>query len=429
MKESYVKKSKDHIHYHGVDKTEEHLSVANALKLLLENIKPLKSEEISLQHANNRILFEGVRSPSNLPKLARSTRDGYAVNVTKDEKAGKSFLLIGDVRIGVIPKLWVKRGEAVRIATGSFIPHGANSVVMLEYVSVNHNSITIEKEVKIGENILGAGKDLTKGQILLGRGTKIMPQHIALFSMLGIKKVRVFSRPRVAVFSTGDELVDMGRNNEKNSHLIYDSNRPFINSMVTNLGGRVVDLGIAKDEFKTIKSKLLKGLKCDGVILSAGSSVGERDYVSKVIDTISGIRILVHGVAMRPSSPTGLATYRGRPIILLPGFPTSAIVSFLVFGKPAILALCGSSTTKPLTIRARILDEYKGKEGITHFVRVNVKREDDTYVANIVKPTEAYSSSWLQSSNGVAVISQDRSAVKANNEVDIFLIGDIPDTI
>ena len=422
-------RSEDHIHYHGVDKAEEHLSVANALKLLLESIRPPKSEVISLQLANNRILIEGVKSPTNLPKLARSTRDGYAVNIAKDEKPGKSFLLTGDVRIGAIPKLWVKKGEAVRVATGSYIPHGANSVVMLEYVDAKHNLITTEKQVKIGENILDAGGDFTKGQILLGRGTRIMPQHIALFSMLGIRKVKVFSRPRIAVFSTGDELVDVRESNEKNSHLIYDANRPFINSMVTNLGGRVVDLGIAKDEFKGIKVKLLKGLKCDGVILSAGSSVGERDYVSKVIDSISGIRMLVHGVAMRPSSPTGLATYRGKPIILLPGFPTSTIVSFLVFAKPAILALSGSSATKPLTIRGRLLEEYKGKEGITHFVRVNVKREGDAYIANIMKPTEAYSSRWLQSGNGVAVISQERGPVRANDEVDIFVIGDISDAV
>lgn len=417
--------NEDHVHYHGVDKAEEHLSVSDALKTLLTSITPVKSEVVRLQEANNRILFEDVRSPANLPRLARSTRDGYAVNISKDEERGQKFKVVGDIRIGTIPKLSLRSGQAARIATGSYIPRGANSVVMLEYASVNDHIVTVDKEIKIRENIIGAGEDLIKGQILFNRNTRILPQHIALFSMLGIRSVKVFSKPRIAFFSTGDELMDAEQREKKSSHLIYDANRPFIRAMIKMLGAEPVDFGIAKDKFQVIKAKMLNGLKYDALLLSAGSSVGERDYVSKVIDTISGVKMLIHGVAMRPSSPTGLATYRGKPIILLPGFPTSTIISFLVFARPAILALSGSTNVEPLMIKARLLDDYNGKKGIRHFVRVNVKREGDAYTANIVRPTEAYSSKWLLNANAVAVIGEDRGFVKANDEVDILITGEL----
>lgn len=419
----------DHTHYHGVDKAEKHISVVDALRRLLAVITPVKSELIWLKQANTRILSEDVSSPVNMPKLARSTRDGYAVNIINDEESGGRFQIVGVVKIGVVPKISLKSGQAVRIATGAYVPRGANSVVMQEYANVKDKVMTVNREIKIRDNILGAGEDLAKGQIILRGGTKISPQHIALFSMLGIKQVRVFSKPSIAFFSTGDELVDVRHYSKRDGHFIYDANRPFIGSMIEVLGGKPIDLGIAKDQLDKIKMKLLKGLRFDALILSAGSSVGERDYVSKAIETIGEIKSLVHGVAMRPSSPTGLAAYRGKPVILLPGFPTSAIISFLVFARPAILALSGSLNTSPLMIRARLLDEYKGKKGITHFVRVIVRREKNDYVASIVRPTEAYSSRWLQSANGVAVIGKDRGVVKSDAEVEIFLIGEVTETV
>ena len=176
-----------------------------------------------------------------------------------------------------------------------------------------------------------------------------------------------------------------------------------------------------------VKAKMLEGLKFDALFLSAGSSVGERDYVTKAAESIKGVRILVHGVAMRPSSPTGLAVYRGKPLILLPGFPTSAIVSFFVFGRPAILKLGGSSSLDYPMIRATINDEYDGKAGLTHFLRVRISREGEKYNASIVRPTEAQFSSWLREANGIAVIGKDgKTSVTRGDEISAFLIGEIP---
>lgn len=165
-------------------------------------------------------------------------------------------------------------------------------------------------------------------------------------------------------------------------------------------------------------------LKFDALFISAGSSVGERDYVAKAVESIGGVKILVHGVAMRPSSPTGIATYKGKPFILLPGFPTSTIVSFLVFGIPAILSTGGSTIVEPPMIRAKLSEDYPGKPGITHFVRVRIKRDKEEYAASVVRPTEAQYSSWLKQANGIVVIGELGSA-KQGEMVDAFLIGEL----
>ena len=149
--------------------------------------------------------FDDIKSPIDLPRRPRSTRDGYAVNVIEDAEPGRSFKIIGDVRIGTIPKIAVKDGEAVRVATGSYIPKGANAVIMVEYVEVQDKELRANKAIRVHDNILSPGEDMTKGQLLLSKGARIHPQHLSLFSMLGIRRVNVFSKPKIAFFSTGDE--------------------------------------------------------------------------------------------------------------------------------------------------------------------------------------------------------------------------------
>ena len=414
----------DHSHYHGVDKAEEHVSVSEALSMLLENIKPVKQETVDTLKSNNRVVSDDVTSPTNLPKRARSTRDGYAVNISQDAAAGLSFKVIGSIRIGKIPNMSIASGEAARVATGSYLPTGANAVVMIEYVEVKDQNILVNREIKIHQNILDVGEDIGEKELLLSKGSRIHPQHVALFSMLGIKRVKVFARPKIAFFSTGDELVDPSKPNSKIGTGVYDATRPFISSMISNLGGIPIDLRIARDNFTQTRAKMVKGLKSDALILSAGSSVGERDYVTKAANSIKGVKILEHGIAMRPSSPTGLASYRGKPLLLLPGFPTSAMISFFVFAVPSILRLSGSVETRPITIKAKLNEDYAGKTGITHYVRVKVVRVNGEYRAEVIRPTDAHYSNWLRAANGIAVIDENGSA-KRDELVEIFPIAEI----
>ena len=413
----------EHTHYHGVDRAEQHLDVDQVLKILLKETNPTKIETVKAQDANGRVLGRDFKSPTNIPVRARSTRDGYAVNISTDTNAPQRFDIVGEVRIGSIPRLSVKPGQAARVATGSFLPDGASAVLMVEYAEAVNETLIATRPVSVGENILKMGEDIKRGQNLLPKGTRIFPHHIALFSMLGVGKLFVYSKPRIAFFSTGDELIDARRRSgEKTATGIFDVNRPFIASMISNLGAVPVDLGIAKDRFAEIKNRMVRGLKYDALILSAGSSVGERDYVSRAAESIPGVRMLVHGIAMRPSSPTGIASYRGKPFILLPGFPTSAMISFFVFAIPAILKLSGNAVTKPSTIKVRMAEEYSGRAGVTHFVRVRVSRTEGDFEASIVRPTEAHYSSWLSSANGIAIIGENGVARKGDR-VDVFIIG------
>lgn len=408
--------SEEHTHYHGVDKAEQHVSVADARKILVESVRPVNNEIVSAILSNGRVLSKNVVSPRDLPGRARSTRDGYAVSIGSET----SYKIIGDVKIGVIPKLTLKPGEAVRVATGSYLPGGTNAVMMIEYVKVDGTTLLIDREIRAGENIITKGEDFSRGKLLLASGTRIYPQHVALLSLLGVRRVSVYKKPRIAFFSTGDELVDP----TKSTHGIFDANRPFIASMVSRLGGLPEDLGIARDNYAEIKKKITKGLESDALLISAGSSVGERDYVAKAVESIGGLKLLVHGIAMRPSSPTGIATYKGKPFLMLPGFPTSTIVSFLVFGVPAILKTGGSSNIEPPMIKVRLSEEYAGKPGITHFVRVRIQRSREGYVASLVKPLEAQYSSWLKQANGIVVIGESGTA-KQGELVDAFLISEL----
>jgi len=427
-------REKEHVHYHGVDKAEVHIKVDQALKMFLEQVAPVKSEYVELSRANRRVAYVDIRSPIDLPRLARSTRDGFAVSFFGDEVAkGSRFSIVGDIPIGIVPKISLKEGQAARIATGSYVPDGTCSILMKEYAKVDGDSLVGERSLRRNENLLKPGEDIAKGKIILHKGSMLLPTHIALLAMLGYARVRVYRKPCVAYFSTGDELVDLkstSSSTSKQGQRIYDANRPFIASMLEILGAEPKDLGIARDDFSSIRSKILHGLRqFDGLILSAGSSVGERDFVAKAIESISGVKVLVHGVAMRPSSPTGLAIYRGRPFISLPGFPTSAIVGFLVFARPAISKLAGREILEDYPIvRAKLLDEYSGKKGIRHFLRVELTKDKSSgeYIARIARPSEAQFSGWLSNANGIAIVSEDTSRVRINDEVPVLVFGIVP---
>lgn len=419
-KDDHKEEEQEHTHYHGVDRAETHIHVDDALNLFLKSVSQTKSEFVKVRGAQERVLFEDFKSPVNLPRMARSTRDGFALHLKEGETR---YSIVGNVRIGIVPKVSLASGEAVYIATGSFLPKGAKSVVMKEYASVEGSSVVVNRTPKESDNILRPGEDIEKGKNILKKGTVLRPQHIALLSMLGIEKIKVFKRPRIAYFSTGNELVDPGESSKDFG--IYDGTRPFLGASLATLGAESFDLGIARDSFEQIRRKMRLGLvKYDGLILSAGSSVGEKDYVGRAAHSIDGVKILVHGVAMRPSSPTGLAVFKGKPLVLLPGFPTSAIVSFFVFVAPTVAAMSGAQLSDYFPIiKVRLEDDYEGKKGVKHYVRVKVSKKGGEYIANIVRPTEAQYSKWLGDANAIAIVDEESSPVTQGAIVPAVLIG------
>jgi molybdopterin molybdotransferase len=427
----------DHVHYHGVDKAEQHISVQDALETFLKEIRPVGFEVIDYLDSLNRVLAEDIRSKYDVPRYDRSTRDGYAVYVDSGSdqhvlRSGTKVRILGEIRIGKKAQIRVRPGQAFRVATGSFVPGGSNAVVMKEYATAEDGMLSITRDVRSGENILHAGEDIKKDSIVLRRGTTIGPHHVALLALVGVRRVRVFRRPKVAFFSTGDELQDVSTKKKSKSVTplkTNDINRPFIKSMLNELVAIPNDLGIAKDNFETLRSKLRLGLEeSDALILSAGSSVGERDYVGKAAESIRGLKLLIHGVAMRPSSPTGLGVYKGKPFIMLPGFPTSMMISFFAFARPAILRLGGSLEITQSYVNATLEDSFQAREGMTHFLRVKVRESEDggSYKARIIRPTEAQYSSWLKEANGICILGPSKTTVNGGDTVRVFLISKIP---
>ncbi len=427
----------DHVHYHGVDKAQEHISVKGALETFLKEIKPVGSEVVNYSDSLNRVLSENIASKNDVPGFDRSTRDGYAIYIGAEDQvlsSGAQLKIIGEIRIGRRARIKIRKGETVRVATGSYVPNGSNAVVMKEYATVERNILTITKDVQPGENILHAGEDIKKGGVVLIIGTTIRPHNVALLAMVGVKRVKVFRRPKVAFFSTGDELLDVSsrdsrrRKSSNSSFKTNDVNRPFIESMLKELGAIPNDLGIARDDFETQRAKFLLGLReSDALILSAGSSVGERDYVGMAAESIKDLKLLIHGVAMRPSSPTGLGVYRGKPVIMLPGFPTSMMISFFEFARPAVLKLEGLPAPTQVYVNARLEGgSFQGRGGISQFLRVKVREgADGEYKARIIRPTDAQYSSWLKEANGICVLDPSRTVVNEGDIVNVFLIGDI----
>src|SRR5919202_1804275 len=323
----------------------KYYSISLAIKKFLSQSKisyiPVDTEHVSLVEATDRILAECIRCPIDIPPFQRSTVDGFAIlsNDTKKATRDRHAMLnvIGEISAGKIPQTRISSGEAVAIATGAKIPKGADSVIMIEDIIVEDKGkkICIPYKIDEGSNITPRGNDVKKGQVLLKKGTWLAATDIGLIASVGISKILVYKKVKVAVLSTGSELAEPGSNLSNAS--VFDSNRFMLSSMIRKHGGEPIDLGICRDEKPLIRARIIHALKkFDVILISGGSSVGEKDYVPELINEIGNPGIIVSGVAMKPGSPTSLGIANGKPVIILPGYPVSAFVAFYMFGRPLL---------------------------------------------------------------------------------------------
>jgi len=241
---------------------------------------------------------------------------------------------------------------------------------------------------------------------------------------LGHTKVRVVRKPRIGIISTGDELVDSP--SKLSPGKIIDLNRSILSGMTQELGAVPLDMGIAPDQEKEILRALRRGLRhSDAVLISAGSSVGKRDLLPKCINSIGEPGMVVHGVAMRPSLPTGLAVVKGKPVVSLPGFPVSAIMAFRVFCRPLIAMLSGGQELEESTVRALLKGRIVGIDGYRTYVRVRVRRTADGFIAEPLKVQRSSALTSMVDANGIVTIPEGTSAVDAGQVVDVAVIGEI----
>jgi len=388
-----------------------------------------RSEVVPVQDAMGRVLARSVVARRYLPAFDLAVVDGYAVRSVDlhyaSSKNPRILQLVGESRLGEICRLRVREGQAVAVATGSAIPKGADAVVMIEHTrKLMGEKIEFRTRVGSWEGITRKGEDIAPGRMVLDRGSRLRPEDIGALKTLGLGNARVVRKVRVGVLSTGNELVDSTR--KRNTAKIVDLNRPILSGMLRQLGAEVVDLGIVKDDKKAIKAALRRGLsETDLVLVTAGSSVGKRDLVPNCINSLGRPGMLVHGVAMRPAMPTGLAVVQGKPIVSLPGFPVSAMLAFRVFVRPLLANLVGAPEPVEPTVRAVLKEKIAGMPGHRTFVRVRVCRGKDGYWA---VPLKAQRSSLLTSmvdANGIVDVLESSSIIKAGAEVTVTLTGDI----
>ena len=429
-------------------------SISLALKKFLSKSKisgiSIGTEYVSLAEATDRILADCIRCPIDIPPFQRSTVDGFAVLSSDTKKATRdhhhhhhdaTLKVIGEIGAGKISRTRISSGKAVAIATGAKIPRGADSVIMIEDVIVEEGNnkgkkIRISRRIDRGSNITPRGNDLRKGQILFKKGTWLTAADIGLIVCVGISRILVYKKVKVAVLSTGNELAEPG--SKLGSASIFDSNRVMLSSMIRKYGGEPVDLGICRDEKSLIRTKIMEALKkFDVILISGGSSVGEKDYVPRLINEVGKPGIIVSGIAMKPGSPTSLGIANGKPVIVLPGFPVSAFVAFYTFGRALLYNIVKTDGPPVARQAAKLTSNVKLHKGMTTFVRVRIFRRHDDDGCFFAEPVSAAGASLLSTlaySDGIVVAKYNSRELQRENddimlrkgqEVEVILLKDV----
>jgi molybdopterin molybdotransferase len=333
-------------------------------------------ERLSVRVALGRVLAEEVISPVNVPQHDNSAMDGYAVRFDDLKKDGEATLkVIGTAFAGKPFDGSVGPGQAVRIMTGAVIPQGTDTVIQQERAKISGDTVAVAPVTKKGTNTRSAGEDLRQGEPALKRGQPLRPAQIGLLASLGIGEVSVYRKLRVAFFSTGDELVPVGR--PLGSGQIYDSNRYTIYGMLTRLGCDVLDMGVIRDDPKAVERAFDEAAQsADVVITSGGVSVGEADYVKQILERLG--EVLFWKIAMKPGRPLAYGRIGRAHFFGLPGNPVAVMVTFYQFVRDALLCLQGQATVVPLpTLKVTCTSAIKKAPGRTEFQRGVLSRAAD----------------------------------------------------
>ncbi len=412
------------------------LCIDDAKKRFYSNIfrTPPGTEKININDSLGRILSTDITAKLDVPPFARSQRDGYAViaqdTFTADEENPVTLKLMSEnISAGSTPKTPLKKACALRIATGAPIPRGANGVVMVEYCNESDGFIEVKSSVHPDENIMHAGEDVMQGEVVYRRGMRMSSCDLGVLAAIGVTEINVFSRPRVAVISTGNELIPPG--SKLTGAKIYDVNSAMIVGACKECGAKAEFLGIAKDDEKDIETLLEKALKYDAIIISGGTSAGTGDICHSVIDKMLTPGMLVHGVAVKPGKPVVLGAHKKKPVVVLPGFPTSCIVMFNLFVKPVILSMCGLKEDVSAKIKAKCAVRYSSSQGKHEFVLSNIVKSKDTYYAYPV-PKASGAVTSFSSADGYIEVAQDIEYIEKDEVVDVVLLSDnvtVPDII
>lgn len=395
------------------------LSYQAARRQILDFIRPLEAETVPLLEALGRALAEPVVATLDLPRFDNSAMDGYALR-SADSGEGVRLRVTGYLPAGSLERPQVEPGCAVRIMTGAPLPPDADTVVPVEATDGGESVVTLRGKVPANDHIRWQGEDVRCGDEVLPLGSVLRPAEISLLASFNRTEVAVVRRPRVAILSTGDELVEVGQALPEGR--IINSNSWSLAASVLELGGIPWQLGIARDTRESLREKLEQGLQADMLITSAGVSAGDLDLVREVLDEF-GVEQQFWKVDIKPGRPTAFATRGKLPIFSLPGNPVATLVTFEEFVRPALLKMLGQrQVLKPL-LRAQLQQPARKKPGRAQFLRVRVRAENGVLIASSSgdQNTGILRTSLL--ANGIAVLPADHSDFAAGDEVEVHLLG------
>ncbi len=393
-------------------------------------LKPIGEESIPLADTLGRVLSRDIVSNVDVPGFDRSRMDGFAVRSADttgacDESPCTLLLNPEILTPGVAPREEVAEGTATIVATGGMIPRGADAVVIVEYTEAReqlaHAVVDIRRTVAPGAFIAAAGSDMAQGETILRKGQVLTSREIGCLAAIGLAEAPVWRKPTVAIFSTGDELVSPGE--ERRLGCVYDSNSAVLAAAVEEAGGAPVRLGIARDVESEIAAVLDRALQYDMVLLSGGTSKGAGDLAYHAVGKLTHPGIVVHGVALKPGKPLCLAVTAGKPVVILPGFPTSAIFTFHEFVAPVIRAFAGLPAERPESARATLAARIASERGRTEFVLVSLIGGPDGRL--VAYPTNKSSGSVTAfgQADGFFTVESQSETVAQGEAVDVTLIG------
>jgi len=395
------------------------------------DLAPLPPEAVALAAALGRVLAHDVAAPGDAPPFDRANVDGFAVRAA--DTAGATDATPGRLRLtaevlvcGRAPALAVAPGFATAIATGGVIPRGADAVVMIEQTdlveSADGPTIDIRRAVAPGQFIAYAGSDIARGETLLRRGARVGSREIGMLAACGLAAIEVVRRPRVAVLSTGDELVEPGQPLRPGA--VYDSNGAILGAAIAETGGEPVRFGAFPDDEAALEAAVRRALEdCDMVVLSGGTSKGAGDLSHRIVARLGRPGILVHGVALKPGKPLCLAVVEGKPIVVLPGFPTSAIFTFHAFVAPVIRAFAGLPAEAERTVEATIPVRIASELGRQEFVLVALIEGDDGPIAFPTGKGSGAVTAFSQA-DGFVQVDALATVVDAGTPAKVTLLGD-----
>jgi molybdopterin molybdotransferase len=391
----------------------------------------LGDELVPLARALRRVLAESVVSGLDVPPWSNSSMDGYALRSADTQRASTAALvrlaIAGRVAAGHVALRALGEGEAFRIFTGGPVPEGADSVIPQEDVRRDGEAIVVSRPVKTGDFIRPQGEDMRSGDRVLERGRLLGPAEIGLLAALGRSQVRVRRRPRVGVLSTGDEIVDLG--GHPGPGQILNSNTYSLMAQIDEAGGDPVSMGVAPDRLDEIEARLRWGLDCDLVISSAGVSVGEHDFVKAALERL-GAEQHLWLVDMRPGKPIAFATIssagkRALPVFALPGNPVSAMVTFELFVRPALLRLGGHARLLRPIVQARAEAPIANPGRRRGYLRVTLSvGEDNGYRARLTGDQSSGILRSMVAADGLAVVPGD-TRVEAGGTVPVLLLREV----